>query len=123
MLALWRPEEDDWREVTIIEKKKDKFGPTSAPLVARYRLSAQLQNERHAALTFSWFECLLLSLSLYSRSVNVPTGKVMGHAEHLSNLNWKLVLMCILAALVFGTSWTHENRPESQSLAVQSRID
>jgi hypothetical protein len=24
MLALWRVEEEDWREVTIIEKKKDK---------------------------------------------------------------------------------------------------
>jgi hypothetical protein len=23
LLALWREEEDDWREVTIIEKKKD----------------------------------------------------------------------------------------------------
>jgi hypothetical protein len=25
LLALWRPEADDWREVTIIEKKNDNF--------------------------------------------------------------------------------------------------
>jgi hypothetical protein len=25
LLALWRPEADDWREVTIIEKKNDMF--------------------------------------------------------------------------------------------------
>ena len=27
LLALWRPEEDDWREVTIIDKKKDGCPP------------------------------------------------------------------------------------------------
>ena len=35
MLALWRPEEDDWREVTIIEKKKDKSVPPPSQTTAR----------------------------------------------------------------------------------------